>query len=115
MKNWIVLIVFFASVISNAQDLTIIHINAKWNIRNDYKQVEDLKGVKIQYGYLDDQVPSIKKSIKSVPTVILMKSGRPIYIWNADISFKIKTPIGEIQKVINEHRFIKRRQSVLAE
>ena len=115
MKKLIVLIVLFASVISNAQDLTIIHINAKWNVKNNYKNIEELNGVKIQYGYLSDQSPSIRQSIKSVPTIILMKSGRPVYIWNADISLRIKTPVGEIQQVINQHRFSTRRASTITD
>ena len=109
MRKIFALIVFFAFVTSNAQDLTIIHINASWNQRNNYEFIDDLKGVKKQYGYLEDQAPSIKKSIKSVPTIILMKDGRPVYIWNADISLKIKIPVNKIQEVIDQHRFINRR------
>jgi len=115
MRKLIALIVFFAFVTSNAQDLTIIHINAKWNVKNNYKYIDELNGVKIQYGFLEDQSPSIKQNIKAVPTIILMKSGRPVHIWNADISFKIKLAPGEIQDVINQHRFANRRASTIAE
>lgn len=115
MRKLIALIVFFAFAISNAQDLTIIHINAKWNERNNYKYVDDLNGVKIQYGYLEDQSESIKQNIKSVPTIILMRSGRPIHVWSADISLKIKESPREIQDIINYHRFGTRRASTIAE
>lgn len=111
MKNLIALIVLFAFVTSNAQDLTIIHINAKWNQKNNYQYIDDLQGVKKQFGYLEDQAPSIKQSIKAVPTIILMKDGRPVYIWNADISLKIKISSSEIQKVIDQQKRSYRRKS----
>lgn len=108
MRKLFALIVFFAFVTTNAQDLTIIHINAKWNTKNNYRNIEELNGVKIQYGYLADQPPSIRQGIKAVPTIILMKQGRPVYVWSADISLKIKVSVGEIQDVINQHRFARR-------
>ena len=111
MRKLVALIVFFAFVTANAQDLTIIHINAKWNQKNNYKYVEDFNGVKIQYGYLEDQAPSIRQSIKAVPTLILMKNGRPVYVWNADISLKLKVDSFDVQEVINKHRGLLRRTS----
>ena len=111
MKKLIALIVFFVCVTNNAQDLKIIHINAKWNQKNNYDYLDELHNVKVQYGYLEDQAPSIKQSIKSVPTIILMKDGRPVYIWNADISLKIKSTPTEIQNVINSQRATYRRKS----
>lgn len=111
MKKLLALIVFLAFVKINAQDLTIIHINAKWNQKNNYEFINDLKGVKIQTGYLEDQVPSIKQSILSVPTLILMKNGRPVYIWNADISLKLKISPTEIQNIIDQKTNPSRRKS----
>lgn len=102
---------FFAFAVSNAQDLTIIHINAKWNQKNNYKDVENLDGVLIQYGYLEDQAPSVKQNIKAVPTLILIKNGKPIYVWNADISLKLKIDLSVIQNVIDQYRFSYNRQS----
>jgi hypothetical protein len=115
MKNLIVLIAFLAFVKVNAQDLTIIHINAKWNVSNNYKYMDEIHGAKIQYGYLENQPDNIKQSIKAVPTLILTKKGRTVYVWNADISLKLKVNVKEIQQVINGHRFPQRRKTVLAE
>lgn len=112
MKKLLVLIASCVFVNSYSQDLTIIHINAKWNEKNNYKYIEDLEGCNIQFGYLENQPKEIKDNIKAVPTIILMRSGRPVYIWNADISLKIKTPLNEIQRVINQHRFVRRRTSL---
>lgn len=111
MKKILALIVIFVCVTSNAQDLKIVHINAVWNQNNNYKYINDLNGVEIQYGYLKDQAPSIKKTIKAVPTLILIKNGRAVYVWNADISLKLKINPEEIQKIINLHRAVSRRQS----
>ncbi len=115
MKKLIALIVLFVGVGINAQDLTLIHINAKWNERNNYKYIDEIVGAKVSFGYLEDQPDDIKNSIKSVPTLILMKNGRPVYVWQADISFKIKTTMREIQDVINTHRFSERRRSTIVE
>jgi hypothetical protein len=112
MRKLIALIALFVIVKNSAQDLTIIHINAKWNEKNNYRYIEDIEGATIQFGYLENQPDQIKSSIKSVPTIILMKEGRPVYIWNADISLKIKVSLNEIQNIVNQHRFVRRRTSL---
>lgn len=112
MKKILVLIALFVYAVNLAQDLTIIHINAKWNEKNNYKYLEDIVGAEVVYGYLENQPAEIKNNIKAVPTIILSKQGRPVYIWNADISLRIKVPINEIQSVINQHRFVRRRTSL---
>ena len=43
----IVLIVLFASVISNSQEYTILNINSSWNSKNDYKDLYKIKDAKI--------------------------------------------------------------------
>ncbi len=111
MKKLFVLIALFAFANLKSQELKIIHINAKWNYKNNYKHIDDLKGVAKQYGYLSEQPPSIKQSIKSVPTIILIKNGRTVYVWSADISLKIKATPEEIQSVIDREKIINRRKS----
>ena len=40
MKHLIyVIFVLFVSAITNAQDMTLLHINSKWNSDNDYKHL----------------------------------------------------------------------------
>ena len=106
MKNLIVLIVLFASVISNAQDYTILHINSTWNSKNDYKDLYKIKGVKVIKVLLEDQNPSIKNQIKSVPTIILYdnKTQKPRGQWSADLSFKLKIEPEKIQEWINRSK-----------
>ena len=111
MRNLFVLIAIFVFAKINSQELTLIHINAKWNEKNNFQYIDELNGVRVQFGYLEDQPESIKKSIRSVPTLILMKNGRPLHVWNADISLKIKASIRDIQDIVNKHRFVTRRAS----
>ncbi len=85
----------------NAQDLTLMHINAKWNQSNNYN-LRGIKNAKIQYALLEDQAPSIRKQIKSVPIIILLDQyGKPRGQWKADLSFKITATREEIQNRIN--------------
>ena len=91
MKHLIyVLFVLLLCSIGNAQDMTLLHINAKWNQSNNY----DLKGIKnckIKMALLEDLVPSMKAQIKSVPTIILLdKYGKPRGQWKAGLSFKVE-------------------------
>jgi len=102
MKNLMyVLFVLFVFVQSNAQDLTLLHINAKWNQSNDFN-LRGIKNVKVQMAFLEDQIPSIKEQIKSVPTIILLdRDGKPRGQWKADLSFKITATQEEIQNRVN--------------
>ena len=102
MKNLMyVLFVLFVFVQSNAQNLTLLHINAKWNQSNDYN-LRGIKNAKVQMAFLEDQIPSIKSQIKSVPTIILLdRNGKPRGQWKADLTFKITATQEEIQSRIN--------------
>ncbi len=96
-----VLFVLFVFVQSNAQDLTLLHINAKWNESNNYN-LRGIKGAKIQMAYLEDQSQQIKSQIKSVPTIILLdQNGKPRGQWKAGLSFVITATQEEIQSRIN--------------
>ena len=102
MKNLMyVLFVLFVFVQSNAQDLTLLHINAKWNQSNDFN-LRGIKNVKVQMAFLEDQIPSIKEQIKSVPTIILLdKNGKPRGQWQADLTFKLTVKQEEVQEWVN--------------
>ena len=107
MKHLIyVIFVLFVSAITNAQDMTLLHINSKWNSDNDYKYLTQLKGVEILKVKLEDQPPAIKNQIKSVPTIILYdnKTQKPRGQWSADLSFKLEIEPEKIQEWINRSR-----------
>ena len=97
MKNLITIILTLFAFIATAQDYTLMHINAKWNQSNNF----DLRGIKeanVKYALLEDQAPSLKSQIKSVPIIILLvKYGKPRGQWKANLSFKITASKEEIQ------------------
>lgn len=101
MKHLIYVLFVLLVCSLNAQDLTLMHINAKWNQSNNFN-LRGIKNCKIQYALLEDQAPSIRKQIKSVPVIILLdENGKPRGQWKADISFKITATREEIQNRIN--------------
>jgi len=101
MKNLITILLLFVVANIAAQDLTLLHINAKWNTKNDY-DLRGINNVKIKKAFLEDQKASIKQGITSVPVVILLdENGKPRGQWKADLSFKITIPKEEIQNRIN--------------
>jgi len=101
MKNLICIFFIFFMCFSNAQDLTLMHVNAKWNQSNNYN-LRGVKNCKIKYALLEDQAPSLRAQITSVPIIILLdKNGKPRGQWKAGLSFKIEVPVEEIQNRVN--------------
>ena len=97
MKNLITIILMLSALVATAQDYTLMHINAKWNQSNNF-DLRGIKEAKIQYALLEDQAPSLRAQIKSVPIIILLdKDGKPRGQWKANLSFKITASKEEIQ------------------
>jgi hypothetical protein len=97
MKNLITIAVLLFAFIATAQDYTLMHINAKWNQSNNFN-LRGIKGAQVQYALLEDQKPSLRQQIKSVPIIILLdKDGKPRGQWKAGLSFKITATKEEIQ------------------
>jgi hypothetical protein len=111
MRNLIVLIVFFAFAKVNAQDFTILHINSTWNQKNDFKDLYKIKGAKIVKALLEDQNVSIKKQIKSVPTIFIYKNNSVIGRYEGGISLEIKESYLDIQQLINDSKINYRRKT----
>jgi hypothetical protein len=105
MKNLIVLIALFVYAIASSQEYTVLHINSAWNSRNDYKQLNQIKGAKIVKAFLEDQQPSIKRQIKAVPVIFIYKGSSLIGRWDADISLTIKAPVEEMQEAIESSKY----------
>lgn len=105
MKKLTVLIVLFVYVINYSQEYTLLHINSNWNTKNDYKDLSKLRGVKIVKVFLEDQNPSIKNQIKSVPVIFIYKGSSLIGRWDADISLTIKAPVQEMQEAIDSSKY----------
>jgi|TARA_R100001463_G_scaffold8855_1_gene26843 hypothetical protein len=97
MKNLITIILLLSAFVATAQDYTLMHINAKWNQSNNF-DLRGIKEAKVQFALLEDQAPSLRAQIKSVPIIILLdKEGKPRGQWKANLSFKITASKEEIQ------------------
>jgi hypothetical protein len=105
MRKLIVLIALFVSANSFTQEFTVLHINSSWNYRNDYKQLNKIKGAKIVKALLEDQKPSIRQQIKAVPVIFIYKGNSLVGRWDADISLSIKAPVEELQEVIDNNKY----------
>jgi hypothetical protein len=105
MKQIFVLIALFVYAVASSQEYTVLHINSSWNIRNDYKQLNQIKGAKIVKVLLEDQQPSIRQQIKAVPVIFIYKGNNLIGRWDADISLTIKAPVEEMQETIESSKF----------
>jgi hypothetical protein len=105
MKQIFVLIALFVYAIASSQEYTVLHINSSWNTRNDYKQLNEIKGAKIIKAFLEDQQPSIRQQIKAVPVIFIYKGNNLIGRWDADISLTIKAPVEEMQEAIQSSKY----------
>ena len=105
MRKLIVIIAFIVYANSYSQEYTVLHINSSWNYRNDYKQLNQIKGAKIVKALLEDQKPSIRQQIKAVPVIFIYKGNSLVGRWDADISLSIKVPVSELQEVIDNSKY----------
>jgi|TARA_R100001163_G_C4888899_1_gene82789 thiol-disulfide isomerase/thioredoxin len=92
------------SLFSYGQDMTVVHFNYKWNSSNKFKGLERLRSAKVQYAFVEDQSPAIKSSIKSVPTIVIYKDGKPVKKYEGGLTMKIMVRLEEIQEEINKHK-----------
>jgi hypothetical protein len=70
MKKLLILFVMLCGLFSSAQ-YTVIHVNSSWNTRHNV-DLSGLKNAKVKYILLEDQTPSFKQQIKSVPTILVL-------------------------------------------
>ena len=108
MKKLIVLIALFVFAVGSSQEYTVLHINSSWNWKNDYKQLNKIKGAKIVKALLDEQSASVKSQIKAVPVIFIYKDRSLIGRWDADISLTIKAPVEEMQEAIDNSKPVRR-------
>ena len=92
-----------SNVINNdtTADVVVMQINAKWNKHHNL-DLKELKGCKVEFGWLEDQPQSLQSQVKTVPVVVIFKNGKAVKQWNADLSFTLDIELGEIQKAVNE-------------
>lgn len=103
MKKIVFALFMFTSIASYSQKFTLIEINADWNKKNSLPYTE-LAGVEIKFARLEEQPVSIQKSVKSVPTLVLLKDGRNVYQWQAGIDLKLKITEKEVKEAIKRNK-----------
>jgi hypothetical protein len=100
----VLILALLFSVFSYGQDITTIHFNYKWNRTNAYKDLDRLKHTKVQYAFVEEQGDVLKRSIKSVPTIVIYKGQTPVAKFEAGLSMEILVRLDSIQGVINKHK-----------
>lgn len=101
MKINLIILFALATISCYSQEFKLLEINAKWNAKNNLPQ-KKLGGIRIDFGWLEDQSKEFQKEIKSVPVLVLIKDKKPIYQWSAGIDFKLKVTEEEFLKIFNK-------------
>tara|TARA_B110000444_G_scaffold66221_1_gene62111 strand:+ start:25 stop:378 length:354 start_codon:yes stop_codon:yes gene_type:complete len=100
MKNLLIICALLFTCFNFAQ-YEVLHINSAWNSRHNL-DIKGLKNAKVKYMLLDDQTPSFKQQIKSVPTIIILdKDKKTKGLWSGGIALKLKVTKKEIQDHID--------------
>lgn len=109
MRNIIlILFLFFAHVsygqrASTSQKIRVVQINAKWNQQNTL-YLDNLKGCKYEYAWLEEQPSNLKSQIKSVPVILIWLDGKRVQTYQAGLDFKLPVTKDNIQEYINQLR-----------
>jgi len=85
---------------TEVSEITVLQINAKWNKHHNI-DLKELKGCKVNFGWLEDQPKHLQNQVKTVPVIVIFKNNEPVKQWNADLSFKLDVDLKEIQNVVN--------------
>ncbi len=92
---------------AQAQDITILQVNAGWNQHNDLK-IKSVKGAKVQYALLEEQSANFKKGIKSVPAILIYKDQTLVWKKEAGLTLKLnitKSDLDSLVKVYSNDKF----------
>ena len=84
-------------------DVTIVHFNAGWNSANAVGWIGDITDCDIvKIDVATNTKAQAKHKIVVVPTIILFKDGEEIERWQADLTFKIKETLKDVQDAVDE-------------
>ena len=108
MKNLIFIIFLFFSYEGYSQrastsQIRVVQINAKWNQQNTL-YLDNLKGCKYEYAWLEEQPSNLKSQIKSVPVILIWLDGKRVQTYQAGLDFKLPVTKDNIQEYINKLR-----------
>jgi thioredoxin-like negative regulator of GroEL len=103
MKKFITIISLLLAFTVNAQNITVIQFNAKWNSHNTNDNIEKIKRADYKFAYLENQSPALQQSIKAVPTVVVYKDGKPVGVFEGDLTMTLRVRLEDIQAVVDKH------------
>tara|TARA_R100000406_G_C3030266_1_gene103065 strand:+ start:160 stop:480 length:321 start_codon:yes stop_codon:yes gene_type:complete len=101
MKKLILILFLFFGYTSYSQQMRVVQINAKWNQQNTL-YLDNLRGVKYDFAWLEDQGPKLKSQIKSVPVILIEKNGKIVRTFQAGLDFKLDVNSKFIQDLVYE-------------
>ncbi len=101
MKKFITIISLLFAFTINAQEITVIQFNAKWNSHNTNNNIERVKRAQYKFAYLENQSEALQKSIKAVPTVVIYKDGKPVKVFRGDLTMTLTIRLEEVQEVVD--------------
>lgn len=102
MRKLLTTAAILLSLCSQAQEYSLLEINAKWNAGNNLPY-KNLSGLKINFAWLENQPDAIKQSVKSVPMLILLRDGRAVHQWQAGIDLKLHVTKEDIAKALKKN------------
>ena len=100
----VLILALLISCFSYGQEITTVHFNYKWNENNSFSKLDRLKNTKVQFAFVEDQSDLIKKSIKSVPTIVIYKDSKPVAKFEAGLTMRITVTLDSIQAIIDRHK-----------
>ena len=103
MKKFIIILSLLFTATINAQNITVVQFNAKWNSHNTNDNVEKIKRADYKFAYLENQSPALQQSIKAVPTVVVYKDGKPVGVFEGDLTMTLRVRLEDIQAVVDKH------------
>lgn len=101
MKNILILILLLFFSNAYCQKYTLLEVNSNWNKK---AVIDDIPGVDHIFAILEDQKPSFREKIKTVPTVILYMDNHAVAQWDGGISMKLVLKREEILKAIEKSK-----------
>lgn len=101
MKKTLIILTTMLSISCYSQKYSLLEINAKWNQKNNLQQ-DKIAGIRINFGWLEDQPKKMQSKIRSVPILVLFRDGKPVYQWVAGIDFKLEVTEEEFDRVFNK-------------
>lgn len=104
MKKFITTLLLLFAFTTYSQDISVVHFNYKWNQKNDYTKLRSIKRANVSKAFVEEQSEDLKNSIKSVPTIIIFRNGKPIARLEAGLSMKIETKLEDIQELVDRYQ-----------